>query len=163
LNTKTISELKEEYKKNCDAINDIDLILNSSEINSEDEISKLKDELSNINTSDIEKRINDLKNEILENNTALNGLSSIFTWDLDALNTTIFPKLKDDINNNVNLSDKEKIKEIGKMDNIVENLQTILNILSFIPKTIANIFVGLLNSVGYMENLPTLWNFDLIK
>lgn len=75
-------------------------------------------------------------------------------------------KLQNEVNN---LKDKSKefkekndnkLLELGEID---KWFTVIINIICCTPKFIANILVELLNSAGHMENLPSLWEFPLIK
>lgn len=51
----------------------------------------------------------------------------------------------------------------NRFKNVITWLPTIINILCCVPKFIVNICVGLFNAVGYMKNLPSLWEFSYIK
>lgn len=66
-----------------------------------------------------------------------------------------------ELKNNIELL-KDEYGKIKQYEKIMEFLPVCLNMVSCIPKIIANIFVGLLNSVGNMENLPDLWKFDMV-
>jgi len=68
----------------------------------------------------------------------------------------------------VELSDKMKQfkidldLEISGTGKIIQYLPVIFNIICTTPKMIVNIFVGLLNAVGHMDNLPSLWEFQMV-
>jgi hypothetical protein len=59
--------------------------------------------------------------------------------------------------------DKNKQQEINEMEKITKHFPVLLGIICTAPKMIANIFVGILNKVGEMKNLPNLWNFPLVE
>lgn len=58
---------------------------------------------------------------------------------------------------------KEIDEEVDKLRKLMDWAPVVFNITGCIPKLIANIFVGILNSVGDMKFLPKLWNFPEVK
>jgi len=74
-------------------------------------------------------------------------------------------KLKNSIDNletkNKEFKDKQ-LKNLIDLDGVAKWIPTILNIICSAPKMIVNIFIGIVNSIGHMDYLPTLWEFDYI-
>jgi len=58
---------------------------------------------------------------------------------------------------------EKKESKILEFNNVINSFPVIINIMCCTPKFIVNIFVGMLNAIGYMEYLPILWEFDLIN
>jgi len=59
--------------------------------------------------------------------------------------------------------DTQNAAKLIELGNVAKWFPVIINIICCTPKFIVNIFVGLLNAIGYMENLPTLWEFPLLE
>ena len=84
---------------------------------------------------------------------------------IDKLNTKIkeLKIQKVDLDKKSTDFEKNKQKEIDDLTNITKHFPVLLGIICSAPKMIANIFVGILNKVGEMDNLPNLWEFPLVE
>jgi len=84
---------------------------------------------------------------------------------IDKLNTKIkeLKIQKVDLDKKSTEFEKNKQKEIDDLTNITKHFPVLLGIICSAPKMIANIFVGILNKVGEMDNLPNLWEFPLVE
>jgi len=146
LNTQ-ISQLEDFICENKDGWSDAVLLSNVSRLR---ELEKLRDAL----LKDIEKKkiINDksvtelndekisLQDELLKKQQEKNNLQENKV-ELDAIKA-------------------QKLLELG---NVAKWFPVIINIICCTPKFIVNIFVGLLNAIGHMENLSNLWEFPLLE
>jgi TolA-binding protein len=70
---------------------------------------------------------------------------------------------KNKIDKNIKKTESERNKELSELNDISKHLPVLLNIICTTPTMIANIFVGILNKVGEMKNLPNLWDFPLVE
>ena len=59
--------------------------------------------------------------------------------------------------------EKNKQENLTKYNNVNKHIDVIVKITNCPTKEIVNVFVGILNAVGHMDNMPTLWNFAMIK
>jgi DNA repair exonuclease SbcCD ATPase subunit len=104
------------------------------------QITKNRIDISDINDVDRDNKINNLKSK-LEN----------------------ISKEQKNIKNDKENFDIDKKLKMEQIKNVTDNMATIFNVICSTPKVIANIFVGLFNSVGYMKYLPSLWEFPYIE
>jgi len=138
-------------------------------------IIKLKSEIDNIDNiacsgSLSRAALNDaaLKKKDLENQL-INLNSKIILSDINLLISSLkekIDKLNIDIKNletkNETFKDNQ-LKNIIDLEGVTKWIPTILNIVCCSPKMVANIFIVIMNSVGHMDYLPNLWNFDYLE
>jgi len=169
-------------KKNIDNLNKQEDV---AKINSEKEkeikkLSKLIDkqqndlenDVCNVGISEIEKdkrinEISEMKKLLYDKEKELNNSSIDLDLVLEQKQKTkeIINKLEKEKTELIKKSEqfkKDLELKIDSMNNIVKHLPTISNIICTSPKVIVNVFVGLLNAVGHMDNLPTLWEFSIV-
>ena len=116
---------------------------------------------------DLQSMINKYNNEI--NELLVSGDSNtntLISYD------SIFKKLEDKIKKlkkeqtSLKKNSKSFLDGINldllQLDGVAKWLPTILNIVCAIPKMVVNIFIGIINGVGHMEYLPTLWEFPFV-
>ncbi len=161
IDTKSINNLNKEIldiKKQIKLIED-DLCENRLNMTDSEFESKMK-KLSQL-TKLLEDKQKDLKNLKSPTEEKINNLlNKNLELDAEILKTQKEMNGLKDKQSEFNVN---KIQNLLNLDNVAKWFPVIKNILCGLPKTIVNIFVGILNSIGSMKNLPPLWNFDLVN
>ena len=171
-------EALEKYLKdvNSQTPNQLKNNLRIEELNKQ--LSQLEDKICNRNLTREEMnrlidKINDIKNELvrLKLNQSLKEDDNVISNKLLLLNQLI-AKLEENLNK-LNIEQTSLAAEsksfldklnldLLKLDGVAKWIPTILNIVCALPKMIVNIFIGIINGVGAMNFLPTLWEFPYI-
>lgn len=145
-NNLQINQLENELCLNKDSMSDIDFY---NKLSKSEELKKLNEDLKN-NLDNI-KITTGTHDELLKAKIELEKELDKLIKELNML------KLKQQNFQQLNAEKEYNFK------NVVKWLPTIINIICCVPKFIVNICVGLFNAVGYMRNLPSLWEFDFIQ
>lgn len=107
--------------------------------------------------SDIENKTKDINNNSVSTIKDINN-------NINKLNNNIDKLKKDNVKLEI-ISNKNELKkqtDLFNLDKIIKWLPVVINIVCCGAPMICNIIIGIINSVGYMKNLPTLWNFDYV-
>jgi len=185
INKNKISELEKTKNILVSQKKAIEGKLNGNDISSPQQVK------NNIRIVELNNMIKKIQSDVCNNNYTQNKIdyfdSLILSYNKEIKELFIGSKidtsslhLYDNKINNINDEiDKLKLKEenlkqkskdfsiannllLSQLEGVTKWLPTILNIVCSLPKMIVNIFIGIINGVGHMDFLPTLWEFPYI-
>jgi len=123
-----------------------------------------------LSDSELDK-LSTIKNDLLRERNELidTDIDPNVIGELNTLINNLKEKLRKLKIEKKELENKSKKKQdeinasIEQLDDIAKWFVVILNIICCTPKLVVNIIIVILNAVGYMKNLPTLWEFPYIN
>ncbi|MCK9445781.1 hypothetical protein M0Q50_02685 [bacterium] len=107
--------------------------------------------------SDIENKTKDINDNSVSTIKDINN-------NINRLNNNIDKLKKENVKLEI-ISNKNELKkqtDLFNLDKIIKWLPVVINIVCCGSPMICNIIIGIINSVGYMKYLPTLFNFDYV-